>query len=343
LKSIGAAICNDGGSLFPSLLFRLTLMNDTECELRRYSCGMKTPEPTLEHTSYFKYPVINETDLEWGLVVAAVGYHRIHTVNVYPPKDHPTEYFFDSAKGRILNEYQLLYITRGSGVFQSSHIPATMVKEGNMILLHPGEWHTYRPNAKTGWDEYWVGFKGPIIDNLVKKDFFRLTQPIYFMGINEELVSLYNQALEVATEEKAGFQQHLGGIVYHLLSLLHYTQRNQLFNDKEILNRINKAKIIMQENIFSSISPEEIAAQLNLSYSWFRRAFKEYTGFSPAKYISVLKLQKAKTMLVSTPKSIKEISISLNFDNVEYFSTFFKKMTGKTPMAYRNNTPRQKE
>ena len=301
---------------------------------------MKTPETSMEHNSLFKYPVINEIDLDWGIAVAAVGYHRMHRFNVYPPKDHPTEYFFDSTKGRVLNEYQLLYITRGSGTFQSTNVPATTVKEGSMILLHPGEWHTYRPNPKTGWDEYWLGFKGPIIDKLVENGFFRITHPIYYMGINEDVVSLYNTALEIATEEKAGFQQQLGGIVYQILSQLQFTLRNQQFSDKEIINRINKAKIIMQENIFSSISPEEIASHLNLSYSWFRRAFKEYTGFSPAKYISVLKLQKAKTMLVSTQKSIKEISISLNFDNVEYFSTFFKKMTGKTPMAYRNNAPK---
>lgn len=299
---------------------------------------MKPTNQTSANTSYFKYPVINENDLDWGLAVAAIGYHRMQRVLTYPPTEHPTEYFFDSTKGRVLNEYQLLYITRGRGTFQSTHTPETVIKEGSMVLLHPGEWHTYRPNTKTGWDEYWIGFKGPLIDGLVKNGFIKMTHPIYQIGINEEIVSFYNRALEIATEEKAGFQQYLGGIVYHILSKLQYTLRNQQFSDKEIIHRINKAKIIMQENIFSNISPEEIASQLNLSYSWFRRAFKEYTGFSPAKYISVLKLQKAKTMLVSTQKSIKEISISLSFDNVEYFSTFFKKMTGKTPMAYRNNS-----
>lgn len=304
---------------------------------------MKPFQAASEHNSFSKYPVINTIDLHWGLAVAAVGCRRMHRVDIYPPKDQPTEYFFDSAKGRVLGEYQLMYITRGSGVFQSHHVPATTVKEGHMILLHPGEWHTYKPNIKTGWDEYWVGFKGPIIDDLVRRDFFKVSQPIYHIGINEDIVSLYNQILETADDEKAGFQQQLGGMVYHLLSNLQYTLRNQQFSDKEIINRINKAKVIMQENIFNPVSPEEIAAQLNLSYSWFRRAFKEYTGFSPAKYISVLKLKKAKTMLVSTQKSIKEISISLNFENVEYFSTFFKKMTGKTPMTYRNNAPKQKE
>ncbi|MDR0954516.1 MAG: AraC family transcriptional regulator [Rikenellaceae bacterium] len=295
---------------------------------------------TPEYTCFSKYPVINDTDFYWGLAVAAAGYRRMYRVETYPPNDQPTEYFFDSTKGRVLGEYQLLTITRGSGSFQSKHVPPTTVKEGDMILLFPGEWHTYRPNERTGWDEYWVGFKGPIIDGLVKSGFFKVTQPIYSIGVNELVITLYNRILEVADEEKTGFQQILGGLVYHLLSLLQYTLKNQQFNDSDIINRINRAKIIMQENIFQPIAPEEIAAQLNLSYSWFRRAFKEYTGFSPAKYISELKLKKAKTMLVSTPKSIKEISIALGFENAEYFSTFFKKMTGQTPMNYRNKVPK---
>lgn len=304
---------------------------------------MKVQAPELNYNSLFKYLVANEIDQQWGLTVSTVGYHRIHVIDQYPPKDHPTEYFFDNEKGRILNEYQLVYITRGSGTFRSAHIPATTVKEGNIFLLQPGEWHTYRPNMKTGWDEYWIGFKGDVVNSLMKNDFFKVSQPLYYLGINEEIVSLYNKAIEAAEDEKAGFQQYMAGIVFHMLSLLYHNQRNQQFADKEIINRINKAKIIMQENIFSSISPEEIAEQLNLSYSWFRRAFKEYTGFAPAKYISELKLQKAKALLVTTKKSIKEISISLNFDNVEYFSTFFKKMTGKTPMEYRIGTAKHKE
>ncbi len=301
---------------------------------------MKDAVSVSEYSSLFKYLVANETDALWGLTVTTVGYHRMTVVKNYPPKDHPTEYNFDYAKGRILNEFQMVYITRGTGSFRTASTPLQHVREGDMLLIFPGEWHTYRPDPKTGWDEYWIGFKGPIADNLLKNNFFRKTNPRYYMGISEEVVALYNKAIDAAEEERAGFQQFMAGIVSHLLSILYFNHRNRQFADKEIINRINKAKIIMQENIFNSVSPEEIAEQLNLSYSWFRRAFKEYTGFAPAKYMSELKLQKAKALLVTTKKSIKEISISLNFDNVEYFSTFFKKMTGKPPMEYRTDSTR---
>ncbi|MCD7962369.1 MAG: AraC family transcriptional regulator [Rikenellaceae bacterium] len=289
----------------------------------------------LDKPSIFKYLVSNDTDAQWGLTVTTVGFHHITPDQEYPPQKHPEEYGFDYSKGRILNEYQLIYITRGKGTFKSKTVPQTKIKEGSLFLIAPGEWHTYKPEKDTGCDEYWVGFNGKIIDELVHNGFFQNTSEIFYMGINEELVSLYSKIIEVASEENTCFQQLMGGMVYHILSMLYYNQKKQQFGDKEIVNRVNKAKIIMHENIYNNITPEDIVQRLNLSYSWFRRAFKEYTGFSPAKYMNELKLQKAKTLLTNTSKSVKEISISLSFDNVEYFSTFFKKMTGKTPVEYR--------
>ena len=39
----------------------------------------------------------------------------------------------------------------------------------------------------------------------------------------------------------------------------------------------------MNENVFKDIDPEELAMKLNISYSWFRKVFKDYTGYAPAK------------------------------------------------------------
>lgn len=296
----------------------------------------------LNQESLFKYLVANERDELWGITVSTVGMHHVAPGDNYPPAIHPQEYSFDFMKGRVLNEYQLVYITRGGGIFKIGSSPAVNVREGDVLLITPGEWHTYKPDPDTGWDEYWVGFNGRTIDDLIRNGFFDGASSVHFMGINEEFVSLYNKIMEAAVEENAGYQQLIAGVVSHILSLMYFTGKNRKFADKEIINRVNKAKVIMQENIFNDITPEDIASELNLSYSWFRRAFKEYTGFSPAKYINELKLRKAKELLVTTSKSVKEISISLNFDNVEYFSTFFKKMTSKTPVEYRGASTRFK-
>ena len=73
-----------------------------------------------------------------------------------------------------------------------------------------------------------------------------------------------------------------------------------------------------------------------MSYSSFRKLFKEYTGLSPASYFQDLKLQRAKDLLRFTQNSIKEIAYSLNFESPDYFSTRFKKKVGKKPSDFRD-------
>jgi AraC-like DNA-binding protein len=87
----------------------------------------------------------------------------------------------------------------------------------------------------------------------------------------------------------------------------------------------------MRANSEKNIRPHEIAISLNISYSWFRRIFKQYTGFSPAQYQMEIKMQHSKDLLSSSTMSIKEISFALNFLSASYFVTFFKSKNGMSP------------
>lgn len=104
--------------------------------------------------NYYKYLPVSAEDEKWGLCVLNVGSSRINKSEPYPPEDHPAHHFFDWNKGRILNEYQIIYITKGEGLFESQSCMHKVVKEGTILLLFPGEWHRFKPNIQTGWDEF---------------------------------------------------------------------------------------------------------------------------------------------------------------------------------------------
>ena len=55
-----------------------------------------------------KYLTISPVDSVWGLAINSVGRQNIAENEVYPPQEHPTRYLFNTRKGRVLNEYQLL-------------------------------------------------------------------------------------------------------------------------------------------------------------------------------------------------------------------------------------------
>ena len=91
----------------------------------------------------------------------------------------------------------------------------------------------------------------------------------------------------------------------------------------------------MRENLHTELSPETLAASLNIGYSWFRRMFKQYTGLAPAQYQLQLKIQKAKELLMDPKLSIKEIAFRLNFYSHYHFSNLFRKKTGFSPSEFR--------
>lgn len=286
-------------------------------------------------TNELFYLAVHEEDKKWGINVTTAGFQLVKPNQQYPPTGHPQTYSYNYRRGRILNEFQLVYITRGKGSFSSSNIEETILEEGTVFMLFPGEWHTYRPLNETGWEAYWVGFKGPYIQNLMENNFINPGNPFSQIGYDDEIVRLFQQINDHARREEPGAQQLLGGIVFHMLGYLLHYRKNEIFPNKTFVEMVSKARVLMREHVCSTISPEEIAGMLNISYSWFRRTFKQYTGFTPTQYMTQLKIQKAKELLAQTNDSVKRIASVLKFEPTDYFSVYFKRSTGINPMAYR--------
>src|SRR5690606_8944154 len=95
------------------------------------------------------------------------------------------------------------------------------------------------------------------------------------------------------------------------------------------------AKLLLKEHVEQAISVEQIAAQLSVSYSQFRKLFKKYAGVSPGQYFIQLKMEKAKYYLGHSNRLIKDIEYELGFDSCFYFSKLFKEKTGLSPELYR--------
>lgn len=89
----------------------------------------------METSAHIKYLFANEQDNRWGVVVTTAGYQIIEPQTSYPPSNHPVRYLFSVDKGRRLNEYQLIYVSRGDGSFVSASQKETAFEGGGKI--HP--------------------------------------------------------------------------------------------------------------------------------------------------------------------------------------------------------------
>ena len=98
---------------------------------------------------------------------------------------------------------------------------------------------------------------------------------------------------------------------------------------------VTQAQNILQNNYMNSITLEEVADKLEISSNYLSRLFHETTGTTFSSYLSSLRLISARSLLIETNCSIKEISRSVGYPDQRYFARIFTKETGVTPTEYR--------
>jgi AraC-like DNA-binding protein len=85
----------------------------------------------------------------------------------------------------------------------------------------------------------------------------------------------------------------------------------------------------------SDISLQEIAENVNLSPSHLSAQFKSKMGVSYVRYLTVIRLQEAEKLLLTTGKSVTEVAAQIGYPNVTNFYRHFRKQFDTTPGAYR--------
>lgn len=93
-----------------------------------------------------KYLIANDMGRKSGSRANTIGYRLIPLDSPYLLKEHPSGYYSDAEKGRILWEYQLVYIAKGRSLFSSDSTPEGQVCKGRLMVLFPEQWHTYYPS-----------------------------------------------------------------------------------------------------------------------------------------------------------------------------------------------------
>jgi len=283
---------------------------------------------------FFKYLTPGDRDKEWGLYLNVAGSALVAPNSTYPSSDHPNGYYFNWDQGRVLNEYQINYITEGRGILENEN-GQFQIKPGSVIVIRPKTWHRYKPLKKTGWKEQYIGFNGTIADQFLSHPFFPANQPVMNIGIHEEILDTYLKTFQLVRKEMPGYQQIASGMVVKLLGYLISFEKQKEFTGKRIAAIIEEARFKMRADIDRLLNLEELSEEYNIGYSYFRKMFKKYTGVAPHQYYLELKIMRAKELLLSTDKSIKEISFELGFQSIHYFSRLFKKKVGINPTELR--------
>ncbi|WP_152399921.1 GH39 family glycosyl hydrolase [Paenibacillus cellulositrophicus] len=107
------------------------------------------------------------------------------------------------------------------------------------------------------------------------------------------------------------------------------------------LERLRRIIQYVDENYMYKINLNQMAEQEHLSFYYFSHFFKSKIGISFQKYLTLIRLEKAETMLRETTSNIIDIAADCGFANVKLFNKSFKEKMGVTPSEYRQKHERQ--
>lgn len=230
-------------------------------------------------------------------------------------------------------DYQILYISSGKATFYINGEPRE-VPAGHMVIYPPRSLQQYAYYLEDKPEVYWLHFTGEDAQTLIKDAGFS-GDHILYTGISAKYQDLFLSMIKELQLPRPCSEELSSLYLRQLFLTLKRLKEEGGYKKTEIKEEMEQAIHYFHENFTRDIQVEEYAKRLHMSTCWFIRSFKQYAGMPPGKYITSIRVNKAKELLESTDYTVGEIGAIIGYENPLYFSRIFKKQTGLSPAEYR--------
>lgn len=238
-------------------------------------------------------------------------------------------------KGR--DDYQIIYVVKGKCYFKIGN-KVEEVTSGNFILIKPNQRQFYYYSHKDLTEVYWIHFSGYGIEEALQ-NLLLLEKPINYIGYDKRYISIFQLIINEIQIKNSSYQHIAAAYFYELLvyfsrelyKLAHISYSKNSEDFKEIIQ-------LMYLKYKENLPISYYAEKCNLSIYRFIHKFKDFTGMSPLEYITKIRINIAKDLILSSSLSISEISDMIGYSNPLYFSRLFKKYCGVSPSLYKKES-----
>lgn len=286
---------------------------------------------------YFYLPV-GQKEFSWGLYLTDVGHNIVRPYEQHPAREHPPSYQFQSSKGRILSEYQIILITGGEGYFSSGEIRNQRVTQGDVLMLFPGIWHTYSPSSKIGWEDYWIGLNGSWISAICERCLFQPNRPIIHTSKHKEIQATIAELLDDVRKNGAVNKPDYIVSITKILTLLSEEPAEQEpdFNSgKEGI--VHEATRVIWEWSYRTLTVNDVAKSVQVNRRTLERYFRDICGASIHDEIIRCRLVRAELLLKKTHVPIHRIATMVGFSSHQQMCLHFIKYFKCTPAKVRKS------
>lgn len=271
----------------------------------------------------------------WGIAVTGGGVQVVQGGETYPPPGHPDDHGFTWREGRVLGAMQLVFIRAGRGRFESQETPLREVEAGDVFILPPQSWHRYAPDETTGWEELWVEVEGPVVERLheaaILNSGSRVVRSERAVDLERVLREVHRSLTGDGVSSRNAERGALG--LQALAMVLDGGTEGE--SSERRASWVQRAEQRLAADLRDAPRSEELARELGVSYSHFRREFRRVTGMAPHRYLARLRLDRARRLIGSSGVGLDELADRLGYSSAFHLSAAFKKEYGVSPKKWR--------
>ena len=221
------------------------------------------------------------------------------------------------------------------------------IRPGRVFFITPGQMHCFSSDSVSGYFlifdlDFYHCVKS--VFKLYDFPFFHTSLTLPYLdcgdGFPEILMGLERMYREYVSSETFGKLSILRSELENLLIQFTRIKQSQSGDDKQILvpnnEKVRKLELLIEQNFKEHKEVDFYAGELHISSRHLNNIIFEKTGKSISLMIHDRILIEAKRQLLHSEKTVAEIAYELGFGDKAYFHRYFKKLTGKTPLGFRN-------
>lgn len=331
----------------------LASLSHTAFRLRRPPAPARPvrPQEAVRGKQFFKY-LPEDSGNRAGATVLGAGIREVMPGEDYSAGNHPNLYNFKWCTGRVLPEYQIIYLHGAHGEFESPATGVVRFHGDALIFAFPGTWHRFRPVSGTGWTERWVSLGGTSVAESFKQGGITPQRAIATPREGAALQQSFDELLQVV--QRCPSRNGRSVAASSLAPVFDAIRQSTDFTvgaDETSLDAADQAEasepieddvvrtaieIIWNDTHSPPLAVANVARKLPVTRRTLDRRFSESLGRSVLDEINACRFARAKRLLLETDLPVKTVSYLSGFPSRERMRIMFIEKEGLPPRDFRD-------